>query len=296
MRLFQKKETIVQNIAFLAIMAAINIVLLLLANILPYLLLFLTLILPFVSLLVTVFCERKYYLIYFIVTIGLSFLVSFNAITNIFFYIIPGLLSGFIFGYCIESEIPSHYSILYSAFVYVVCSYLSLIICNFLLDGAIEEIYFTLLNLDTYAWKEFVIAPFIFAISIIQSSLSYLIIQREIRKLGIQEKEIDYNYDLVYLFVFILLSILSVIIKPEVYLMFIGFALYEFFHVEKNVFSKSRKLFVITLFVILLGSIFGIGIFFKMVPTYAFMSLLLIPLFINGIIVLINNCFTKQKK
>ena len=64
MGIFSKRETLVQNIAFLAIMAAINVVLLLLATLLPYLLLFLTMILPFVSLLVTIYCKKRYYPMY----------------------------------------------------------------------------------------------------------------------------------------------------------------------------------------------------------------------------------------
>lgn len=294
MNIFQKRETIVQNIAFLAIMSAVNIVLLLLANILPYLLLLLTLILPFVSLLVTICCKKSYYPIYLLVTIGLSFLVSFDAISNILFYIVPGTLSGFIFGYCLEREIPSNYSILYSAFVYVICSYLCLIVCNALFDNALEDLYFSLLNLDTFSWKSFLIAPFIFAISLIQSSLSYLLIQKEIKKLGLEEKEIDDSFEVIYLFVFILLSLVSLLVKPEIYLMFIGFAIYEFIHIEKTVFFKSKKLFAISLGVTGASAIFGIAIFFNYVPKYAFMSLLLIPLFIVGIIVLVNNCLIKR--
>ena len=87
MSLFKKRETLVQNITFLAIMAAINIVLLLLTIVLPYLVILLTLILPFVSLLVTILCQKKYYPIYILATIGLSLLVSVDGLTNVIFYI-----------------------------------------------------------------------------------------------------------------------------------------------------------------------------------------------------------------
>lgn len=294
MGIFQKRETLVQNIAFLAIMAAVNIVLLLLSTVLPYLLILLTLILPFVSLLVTIYCKKKYYPIYLLTTIGLSFLVSFDAISNIIFYIIPGILSGFIFGYCLEKEIPSNYSILYSAFVYVISSYLSLVICDALLNQPIEELYFELFNLRGFVWRGYLIAPFIFAVGIIQSSLSYLVIQNEIKKIGIEEKEIDDSFEIIYVFVFILLSIVSVWLKPDIYLMFLGFTIYEFLHLEKNVFRKSKKLFSITLIVIGVTLLFGFAIFFSKISAYASMSLLLIPIFIVGIIVLINNCFTKR--
>jgi hypothetical protein len=296
MGIFQKRETLVQNIAFLAIMAAINVVLLLLATLLPYLLLFLTLILPFVSLLVTIYCKKRYYPMYLLATIGLSFLVSFDAISNILFYILPGILSGFVFGYCLEREIPSNYSILYSALVYVMCSYLSLVLCNALLGESVEEVYFRLLNLDLFPLKSYLIAPFIFAIAIIQSSLSYLVIQREIGKLGLEEKEISDDFELLYLLAFILLTLLSYWIKPEIYLMFLGFTIYEFLNILKDTFRKSTKLFVISLGVALGVIIFGLAIFYTIVSSEALLLILLVPIFIVGIIVFVNNCLIKPKE
>lgn len=296
MGLFKKRETLVQNITFLAIMAAINIVLLLLANLLPYLLVLLTLILPFISLLVTVLCQKKYYPIYILATIGLSFLVSFDAISNIIFYIVPGVLSGFIFGFCLERQIPSNYSILYSAFVYVICSYICLLICNAVLGASIEKLYFTLLNLEEFPYKNYLIPPFIFAIAIIQSSLSYMIIQNEIKKLGIEEKEVDDNFEVITLFIFILLSLLTMYIEPEIYIMFLGFAIYEYLHVEKILFRRQRKLFVVTIGVSLLTLIFSFAIMYNNVFETYILSAILVPLFIVGIIAIVNNCLIKRKE
>lgn len=296
MGIFRKRESLVQNIAFLAIMAAVNIVLLLLANLLPYLLLLLTLLLPFISLLVTIFCKKRYYPIYLLATIGLSFLVSFDAISNIIFYIIPGVLSGFIFGFCLEKEIPSNYSILYSAFVYVICSYLCILICNIVLEVSIEDLYFRILNLREFPYKTYLVAPFIFAIGIIQSSLSYLIIQKEIKKLGINERYIDDEYEVIFVFVFILLTLVSVLAQPEMYLMFVGFAIYEFLHVIKTLFTKSKKIFVISLSAAFALTIFGFAILYDVIPHHFALTIFLIPLFTVGIIVLINNCLNKKNK
>lgn len=296
MKIFAKRESLVQNIAFLAIMAAINIVLLLLANILPYLLILLTLILPFISLLVTLLCKKIYYPIYIVVTVGLSFLVSLNAITNVFFYILPGLLSGFVFGFCLEKEIPSSYSILYSAFVYVIFSYITLLICDFFFNESLEELYFIILNLDTFVWRGYLIAPFIFAIGIIQSSLSYIIIQNEVKKLGFEEKTVDDNFEVIYLLVFILLSLLSIWIKPDVYLMFIGFAVYELIHVEKTLLKKSKKLFSISIIAFLIVTIFSFAILYNTIESQHLLIVLLIPIFTSAIIALINNYFIKREK
>lgn len=296
MRVFQKRETLVQNIAFLAIMAAINIVLLLISTFLPYLLLLLTIILPFVSLLVTLLCKKRYYPIYIVATIGLSFLVSYDAINNILFYILPGVLSGFIFGYCLEKQIPSNYSILYSSFVYVICSYIAVLICSEVLNVPIEDLYFSILNLDEFFLKRYLISPFVFSIGIIQSSLSYLVIQKEIKKLGIEEKEIESNFEIFCLFIFILLTLVSILLTPENYIMFLGFAIYEFLHVLKTLYLSEKKLFIVSLCVSIGVFIFSFAILYSLIDLVYCLAVFLIPIFIVGIIVLVNNCFIKHQK
>lgn len=296
MNIFKKRETPVQNLTFAAIMSAINCVILLLTSLQPYLRLLLTLSLPFASLLVSITCKKRYYPIYMAATIGLSFLVNFDGISSIIFYIVPSLLSGFIFGFCLENEIPSSYSILYSSLVYVICSYVNLLICNFVFNDPLEEFYFTLFNLRSFPFKNFLIPVFMFALGIIHSSLSYLFIEVAIKKVGIEDKELEAGNYYIYTLIFILLTIVSIFIKEDMYLMFVGVVIYTFIHSDFLLFKQSKKLFCISNLIALVSTFFAFGIFFNLIPHYYSIALLLVPIFIVVIIGLLNNCFVKRTR
>ena len=108
MELFRKRETVTQNIAYMAIMSAINIIFVLLSNILPVLLFLLVLILPLTSTIVTIFCKKKYYPVYAIVTLGLCFAVAGAfSIFDALIYVFPSLIVGFVFGICFEKKFPA---------------------------------------------------------------------------------------------------------------------------------------------------------------------------------------------
>ena len=171
-----------------------------------------------------------------------------------------------------------------------------LLICNFVLDASIEKLYFSIINLESFEYKNYLIPAFIFAIAIIQSSLSYLVIQNEIKKLGIEEKDIDDNFEIITLFIFILLSLLTIYLVPEIYIMFLGFTIYEYLHVEKILFRKEKKLFIISIAVSVATLIFAFAIMFNLVPKTYILSTFLIPAFIVGIIALVNNCLIKRKE
>ena len=250
---------------------------------------------PFISLVVCVLCKKSFYPIYSLVTIGLCFIVSFNAISNIIFYIVPALLSGFIFGFCIEKEISPTYSILYSGFTHVICSYINLVICEFLLDQPIQDLYFTIFNLNTFPYKNYLIPIFMFIIGIVQSTLSYAFIKSGIKRMGIEERDLeDGNFNL-FTIIFILLTIISIFIKPDMYLMFIGFTIYCFMYSDFALFKSNKKVFVVTQLIAIFVGLFSFAILYEKMPRELTISILLIPIFIVIIIALVNNCFVKKK-
>ena len=99
MELFKKRETPVENITYLGIMAAINVIFVLLTNVLPVLFFLIVFVLPLTSAVVTLFCKKAYFPIYFIVTLALCFLVNLGFhIFDTFLYVFPSLITGFLFG------------------------------------------------------------------------------------------------------------------------------------------------------------------------------------------------------
>ena len=295
MELFKKRETVLQNMTFIGIMAAINCILLYLTSLLPYLLILLTLILPFVNLMVCILCKKRFYPLYSIVTIGLCFIVSFNAISNIIFYIVPALLSGFIFGVCIEKEISPAYSILYSGFTYVICSYANMLICEFIINQPIQDLYFSIFNLNDFPFKNYLISLFMFIIGIIQSTLSYAFIKNGIKRMGIEEKDLEDGNFVLFTIIFILLTVITMILKPDMYLMFIAFTVYCFIYTDFDIFKTNKKVFIVTQLLAIFAGIFSFAILYDLLPRELTMSILLIPMFIVVIIALVNNCFVKKR-
>ena len=90
-----KRETLVQNIAYMAIMAAINVVFVLITTLVPALLFLMIFVLPLTSTMVTLLCKKKYFPIYAVATIGLCMVVTLWKIDDTIFYVIPSIITGF---------------------------------------------------------------------------------------------------------------------------------------------------------------------------------------------------------
>ena len=139
MSIFQKRESPIQNIAYMGIMAAINVIAIVMMNyVLPLLFLPFALFMPLTSTVVTLLCKKRYFPIYAIATIGLCFLVSINNISDTLFYVIPSIISGFAFGMLIEYRMSSPISIFVTGLIYTGLSYASI--------PLIEAIYGSLTN------------------------------------------------------------------------------------------------------------------------------------------------------
>ena len=260
MNLFSKRETIQQNIAFMAIMAAINIVLSVISAIVPFMSIFLFLLMPLTSALVEFFCKDRYYPIYFAASIGLSLVATLWNTETTFFYLIPSLLTGYIFGLFSKKSIPSIYSILISSLIQMGCLLGFIPLVNFIYGTDVILTFKTLLNLQDSTKINVIIPAFIFLISLIQMCLSYAIISSELKKINIEENHIQ-KYEWIYqllLFVFSLLMIPSSFFIKEIsfVLLFINIFLAVYI-VKDYIISKNYY----TLIVFLGGLVINIVVF-----------------------------------
>ena len=190
MEIFKKRETLVQNIAYMAIMAAINVIFVLLSNILPVLLFLLVFVLPLTSTIVTIYCKKRYFPIYFVVTLLLCFVTSigFN-IFDTFIYVLPSLVTGFIFGLFIEKQIPAIYTLI----VATIIQYGLTILTFFVLGKIVANINLTESIIVAFGLKDFVykavfIQVFLYLITQIQTVISYIFVKYQVNRLGIEIK------------------------------------------------------------------------------------------------------------
>ncbi len=241
MSVFKKRESLIQNIAYMGIMAAINVIAVVLMNyILPILFLPFALIMPLTSTVVTLFCKKRYFIIYAIATIGLCFLVSLNNISDTLFYVIPSVISGFAFGMMLEYRFPSIATIFITGLLYTAVSYAIIPLISYIYCQNMITVIATIFGLANFKYLNFIVPSFILVLGLAQSTVSYTIIVTQLPKLGVNPEEDD-NFYLYNGFGLLgsILSLLGYFFFKEFSLFFMLFAvffgIYEVFNQGVNV-------------------------------------------------------------
>ena len=187
MKIFTKRETLAQNMALMGLMSTLNIIIAVVSSLVPIISIFLILILPLISVLVELFCKDRYYPIYAIATFGLSLVATLWNMETTIFYLLPSLIVGYIFGLLAKKRIPSLYSILITSLIQLGLTMLFIPLINFIFDVDMVNFFKTIFKLTESKNIDIIVPSFIFVISLIQMSLSNLIIKEEIKKIGFEE-------------------------------------------------------------------------------------------------------------
>ena len=264
MGLFKKRESITQNISYLALMAAINVIFVLLTALFQPLMFVMIFILPLTSAVVTLFCKKQYFPIYFVVTVALCLLItSWASIFDTFFYVIPSMISGFAFGLMIEKKISAIFIISISTVIQYLITFLTFLILDLILPELnFIDVLLRMFGLADFVFKDYFIHVFLYLLSIIQTVLTYIVIKSEILKLGF-EINLDIKRKWIAsaanLFFAILSLIMMFIYGPLVYIFLfisLNFAIYSLI----EIFMCKNKLFVILgVVTIFIGLIFYIA-------------------------------------
>ncbi|MCX5775625.1 MAG: DUF2232 domain-containing protein [Firmicutes bacterium] len=179
------KKTVIQNITYMAIMAAINVIFSVLAMFLPLASLVLMLVLPLTSVIVVLFCKEKYFIIYAVSTILLCLLITMSDAQTTIFYVIPSIVSGFVFGWLIKQKIHAAFIMIISAAVQLGITYASLPLIQWIYGVNMIEVFKTLLHLTAHPYINGIIPTFFFILALAQATFSFIIIHAEIKKFGI---------------------------------------------------------------------------------------------------------------
>ena len=183
MALFSKKTSLVHNITYMAIMTAINLVFIVLDTYVPFAMILLILLLPFVSAVVSYFCQKKYYIIYAVASIGLCLIFN---IADTIFYIVPAIISGFVIGLLLDKQINPFWMILCSTLIEVALTYAFIPLINLLSNADIVVTFLTIFKLNDFAYREELMHIFILFIALTQCSLTHFVLLTEIKKIGVE--------------------------------------------------------------------------------------------------------------
>ena len=186
----KRKETLVQNITYMAIMAAINVVFVLISVLVPFLFFLIVFVLPLTSAIVTLHCKKRYFPIYAVATIGLCMICTMWQIGDTIFYVIPSIISGFLFGFMVEKKVPSFWIIVITTLVQIGISYATIPLLNLISGKDVVVTFATVFGLGDFQYLNYVVPCFIFFISLAQQIIAYMVIREELPKFGYTLNEV----------------------------------------------------------------------------------------------------------
>ena len=300
MTLFKKRETLVQNIAYMAIMAAINVIFVLLTALLPPLMFLMVFVLPLTSAVVTLFCKKRYFPIYAIVTVGLCLLTtSAIYIYDTFFYVIPSLITGFVFGFMIEKKVPAIYIIVGSTALQYVLSFLTFLI----LDSILPEINFIdallgIFGLADFAFKDCFIHLFLYTLASIQTVFAYFILKREVKKLGFEIViDIKLHYPLFAIGIFIdaLALVMVFVYAPLVYVFIVMNLPFMVYEIINLIYTRKTNIYIMLVAALVVSAIIFVACY-TLIPHPLGVILVAPAQVLFGGIYFANNLFINKTK
>lgn len=188
MKLIYQRENLVKSIPLMALMAAINIIVAELAALSLFASIFLILVLPLTSAIVELCCKDRYFPIYALATFGLSLALTFWNLETTVFYVLPSIITGYIFGLLAKHKIPAVWAIFAATLAQTGITYGLIPIVNFIFQIDLVDAFKTAFKLKEMANVDIIIPTFIFLISLIQTSLSQIVVSTELEKFGIKEE------------------------------------------------------------------------------------------------------------
>lgn len=294
MALFKKKTTLVHHITYMGIMAAINLIFILLATFIPPLMFLLILLLPFASAVVSYYCLKRYYVIYAVATIGLCLLCSFN-ISDTIFYVVPAVVSGFVIGVLLEKRIHPFWLVLSSTIINAVLTYAFIPLINLISNTDVVLSLLKVFSLEEFEYKTELVYLFIFFISLMQCVLSHFIILSDAKKIGIEiNTRVDYfGPYIIGLELSITIALILAFFYLPLALVFICIALYFAIFLLLDLLFSKKLLIYLVLATSVLAMVFVFAIFYKrLIEPYGIVLTVIFPLTI-GVVSFLKNCLLK---
>lgn len=297
MSVFKKRETVIQNIAYMGLMAAINVIFVIITTLLPVLFFLIVFVLPLTSTIVALHCKKRYYPIYAIATIGVCMLCTIWKIDDTIFYVIPSIISGFIFAVMAEKEVSAPWIIIATALVQMAFSLLSIPLIQLMFGRDIVTTFAAVFHLQDYQYLEYAAPVFIFVLSLIQSVLSFVIINEEIRKFGYQIRETRMlSFAMISgLFTSLLLVVIFALTYKPLSYTFLAISTFFGCVIVGGLFGKKKVWIYISLASSVIITLFLFAALYNYMPDPLGLLLVGIIFVLVGIIALIDKCLLNRK-
>lgn len=187
----------IKNIAFMALMCAVNALFSVLAAFVPLSAVFLCLFLPLSSALVGFYCEGKYAPIYLSASIALSLGCTAWDLSSALFYTTPAILTGFAYGFLKKIGLGSAWTIFVVALLNGGLAYLSMPLIRLMYEIDMEESLLALIGISESEFAHTLFPSAVLAFSLAQIALVSLFIDLAWPKLA-QEKQNGFKIPAVF--------------------------------------------------------------------------------------------------
>lgn len=269
-----KRVTPLQNIAFIAMMAAINGALSLLLSFLPYSSFLAIIILPIINALGVYLVDKKWFAVYVVTSIIIPLLVTMFDLSTTLFYVIPSIISGFIYGALSKLRIPACLTILASTIWVLASTYLSLPIIKVIYE--IDMIPAVVASLNLKPFSVVLIPSFIFAFSWASTSVSHFLITFTYEKIGFETTVWDWE-KYVYPAASIILGTLSILLSSislEVTYILLALSLYFAAFSVQNLVENHSIISIVALVILLVVAFLAFAFMYGMMAPGAGGSLI----------------------
>ena len=292
MAVFQKKTTLVHHITYMGIMTAINLIFIVLATYIPFLMFLLILLLPFVSTIVSYYCQKRYYLIYAVASIGLCLIFN---ISDTIFYVVPAIITGFLIGVLLEKKINPFWLILSSTVVESALTFALIPLINLIGNVDIVYTFLTLFKLTEFAYKTEVTYLFIFFLSLVQCTLTHFVLLSDAKKIGI---DVSYTVDsyapyIIGTELMLVLCLVFGFFYTPLALIFLVTSFYFAIFLLIDLLMSKKKLIYILLGLVTLFGFFTFAFLYATIKQPLGLLILLVFPFVIAIISFINNYLLK---
>lgn len=270
MRIFGKRESPLENIALIAMMAAVTAVLALVMSFFPLSSFFIIIFLPLVSVFPSLLCKDRYLPLYIIVASLVSILASLHDIGTGIFYVIPAIFSGTLFGFLIKKSLPYSLAIYLVSLLQLGFNYLSIPIIEGLTGINMITSLQTLLSLSDAHMA--IVPTILFAFSLGEISLSSVATHFVLEKIGTKEnKEELVILDFIIPWAGLLFIALTIIFAFASlgHIAFLSFASAIYFSLMSlPLYKKKRSIWVyVTLVILTIGGIVASIFIYPLMPS-----------------------------
>jgi hypothetical protein len=239
------------------------------------------LLLPLASAMVGLLCQKRYLPIYVVTAIGVSLATSAFDMQATFFYVIPAILAGTLYGFLYHTKQPLPYLILYTALLSVGMNYLSIFIIQGIYQSDVIAFFLEVLGLTNHPYIQDIIPAFLLSYALAQTAISHFVIQSFYSRFHLEQEpneKLRISYPLGGI-CGVILSLSLIVVSPMMSYFFLVLALY-FTAFACLLFSERFPWWVyLVLGVMELLSLYGFASLYSLVPADGGLALLSFFLF-----------------